>query len=111
MSFPKPSAPEAVRARRAAALAFIGVTVFLDVLSQSIVFPILPRLAQQLLGGDRIGAARWVGYLEVAWVVPQFFAAPVLGMLSDRFGRRPIVVLSVLGVGFEFVLCALAPSI
>jgi DHA1 family tetracycline resistance protein-like MFS transporter len=111
MLFPKFRLTDPARAGRAAGLVFIAITVCLDVLAQSITFPILPRLAQQLLDGDRAAAARWVGFLEVAWVVPQFFAAPVLGMLSDRFGRRPVIVLSVLGVGLEFVLCALAPSI
>ena len=110
MSFPEAPPAGPARAGRAA-LIFIAITVCLDVLSQSITFPILPRLAQQLLGGYPSAAARWVGYLEVAWVIPQFFAAPVLGMLSDRFGRRPVIVLSVLGVGLEFVICALAPNI
>jgi DHA1 family tetracycline resistance protein-like MFS transporter len=111
MPFRKPPAVASARTGRTAALIFIAITVCLDVFSQSIAFPILPRLAEQLLGGDRQAAARWVGFLEVAWVVPQFFAAPVLGMLSDRFGRRPVIVLSVLGVGLEFILCALAPNI
>ena len=96
---------------RPAALAFVLVTVWLDSLAQSISFPILPRLAQHLLGGDPAAAARWVGYLEVAWAVPQMLAAPVLGRLSDRFGRRPVIVASVLGVGAELVMGALAPSI
>ena len=99
------------RAHGRASLIFIAVTVGLDILSQSIAFPILPRLAQLLLGGDRAAAARWVGWLEVAWVVPQFFAAPLLGMLSDRFGRRPVIIASVFGVGAEAVMGALAPSI
>ena len=100
------------RAGRRAAFIFIAITVCLDVLAQSITFPILPRLAQQLLGGDRAAAARWVGFLEVAWVVPQFFAAPgPRHAVPTRFGRRPVIILSVLGVGLEFVLCALAPSI
>lgn len=98
------------RARRAA-LAFVAVSVCLDYLAQSISFPVLPRLAQHLLGGDLAAASRWTGYLEVAWAIPQFFAATVLGMLSDRFGRRPVIVLSVFGVGAELVLSALAPTI
>jgi DHA1 family tetracycline resistance protein-like MFS transporter len=99
------------RAHGRASLIFIAITVGLDILSQSIAFPILPRLAQLLLGGDRPAAARWIGWLEVAWVVPQFFAAPVLGVLSDRFGRRPVIIASVFGVGAEAVMGALAPSI
>jgi DHA1 family tetracycline resistance protein-like MFS transporter len=94
-----------------AGLIFIAVSIWLDGASQSIAFPILPRLAQTLLNGDQAAAARWVGILEVFWVVPQLIAAPVLGMLSDRFGRRPVILLSVFGVGAEFVMSALAPNI
>jgi DHA1 family tetracycline resistance protein-like MFS transporter len=97
--------------RPGAALAFIAVSVWLDYLAQSIAFPVLPRLAQRLLGGDLAAAARWTGFLEVAWAIPQFLAAPVLGMLSDRFGRRPVIVLSLFGVAGELVLNALAPNL
>jgi DHA1 family tetracycline resistance protein-like MFS transporter len=97
--------------RRGAALAFIAVSVCLDYLAQSIAFPVLPRLAQRLLGGDLAAAARWSGFLEVAWAIPQFLAAPLLGMLSDRFGRRPVIVLSLFGVAGELVLNALAPNL
>jgi len=94
-----------------AALAFVAITVGLDMVAQSISFPILPRLTQELLGGDLPAAARWVGILEVGWAVPMFLAAPVLGLLSDRFGRRPVIVLSVFGVGAELVMGALAPNV
>ncbi|MBS0411534.1 MAG: MFS transporter [Proteobacteria bacterium] len=97
--------------RRTAAVALVLVVVFLDSLAQSISFPILPRLAQRLLGGDMAEAARWTGYLEVAWAAPQFIAAGVLGRLSDRFGRRPVIVVSMLFVGVELVMGALAPNI
>jgi DHA1 family tetracycline resistance protein-like MFS transporter len=110
MSFLKAPPAGSSRARRAG-LIFIAITVCLDVISQSITFPILPRLCQELLAGDRPSAARWVGLLEAAWSIAQFFAAPVLGMLSDRFGRRPVIVLSVFGVALEFAICALVPTV
>jgi DHA1 family tetracycline resistance protein-like MFS transporter len=94
-----------------AGLLFIAVSIWLDGASQSIAFPVLPRLAQHLLGGDAASAARWVGVLEVAWVIPQLMAAPLLGMLSDRFGRRPVILASIFGVGAEHVMGALAPNI
>jgi DHA1 family tetracycline resistance protein-like MFS transporter len=100
-----------LRNPRRAALAFVAVTIFLDYAAQSISFPILPRLAQQLLGGDAANAARWTGFLEVGWAIPQFLAAPFLGMLSDRFGRRPVILISVFGVGAELVMGALAPTV
>jgi DHA1 family tetracycline resistance protein-like MFS transporter len=99
-----------VHARRAG-LFFVVFTVFLDSIAQSISFPILPRLTEHLLRGDIAAAARWVGYLEVGWALPQLFAAPVLGMLSDRFGRRPVIVISVLVVGVELVVGALATDV
>ena len=107
MSVPSPRQGAPSRA----ALGFIALSVCLDYLSQSIAFPILPRLAQHLLGGDLASAARWSGMLEVAWAIPQFLAAPLLGALADRFGRRPVIVLSVFGVGLELVMNALAPNI
>ena len=104
---PSPNA----RVARRAALAFIAVSVCLDYLAQSISFPVLPRLAQRLLGGDLVAASRWTGVLEVAWAIPQFLAAPLLGMLSDRFGRRPVIVLLLFGVAAELVMNALAPNL
>jgi DHA1 family tetracycline resistance protein-like MFS transporter len=99
-----------VRAPKAA-LAFVAVSLLLDSLAQSIAFPILPRLAQHLAGGDTAAASRWVGWLEVGWAAPQFLAAPALGLLSDRLGRRPVIVAGVLGVGAELALNALAPNV
>jgi DHA1 family tetracycline resistance protein-like MFS transporter len=101
------SKPQAARA----ALVFVAVSVLLDSLAQSISFPILPRLAQSLVGGDTAAASRWVGWLEVGWAAPQFLAAPLLGLLSDRIGRRPVIVAGVFGVGAELVLNALAPNV
>ena len=106
-----PVAIPRARAHGHLSLIFIATTLCLDMLAQSISFPVLPRLTEELLGGDLPAAARWVGVLEVAWAIPQFFAAPVLGMLSDRFGRRPIVVLSVFGVGIELLIGAFAPNV
>jgi DHA1 family tetracycline resistance protein-like MFS transporter len=94
-----------------AALVLVSLFVALDFLAQSITYPLLPRLTQQLLPGDPARVARWVGWLEVGWAAPQFLAAPGLGALSDRFGRRPVLVVSALGLGLELILNALAPTI
>ncbi len=96
---------------RHAAFVFIAITVWLDYSAQSITFPLLPRLARLLLNGDAARAARWVGWLEVGWAIPQFLGAPLFGMISDRFGRRPVIVLSLFGVAGELVLNALAPDV
>ncbi|MDP3747591.1 MAG: TCR/Tet family MFS transporter [Phenylobacterium sp.] len=97
--------------RRRAGLGFIAVTICLDVVSHSIVYPVLPKLVEELLGGDLPAAARWVGLLVAAWSVAQFFAAPVIGMLSDRFGRRPVILISVFGLSIDLVIMALAPNL
>ncbi len=97
--------------RRRAGLRFIGVTICLDVVSHTIVFPVLPKLVEELLGGDVQGAARWIGVLIAIWSVAQFVAAPVIGMLSDRFGRRPVILISVFGLAVELVIMALAPTL
>ncbi len=92
-------------------LAFICLSLSLDSLAQSISFPFLPRLAQSLVGGDPVAGAGWVGWLEVGWALPQLLAAPLLGALSDRYGRRPVIVASLFGVSVELLLNALAPDI
>lgn len=96
---------------RRAALPFIAVTICLDVVSHSMVFPVLPGLVEDLASHDRAAAARWVGVLVAAWSLAQFVAAPVIGMLSDRFGRRPVILISVFGLAFDMVVMALAPSV
>jgi DHA1 family tetracycline resistance protein-like MFS transporter len=94
-----------------AALALLAVAVFADSLAQSISFPLLPRLTQAVLGGDAPEAARWVGFLEVGWALPFLFAAPVLGMLSDRFGRKPLIAFSAVGIGVELVIAVYADHV
>ncbi|WP_304167487.1 MFS transporter [Phenylobacterium aquaticum] len=107
------SAPgETARAAvRQAGLPFIAITICLDVVSHSMVFPVLPRLVEGLVGGQVSSAARWVGVLVAAWSVAQFFAAPVIGMLSDRFGRRPVILISIFGLSLDLAIMALAPTL
>ena len=94
-----------------AGLRFIAVTICLDVVSHSMAFPVLPRLVESLVHGDRPSAARWVGILIAIWSVAQFFGAPVIGMLSDRFGRRPVILISVFGLSLDMVIMAMAPNL
>jgi multidrug resistance protein len=96
---------------RKAALAFIFVTVILDVLALGIVIPVLPRLIEQFEGGNTARAAEVVGLFATVWAAMQFFSAPVLGALSDRFGRRPVILLSCLGLGLDYLLMAVAPTL
>jgi DHA1 family tetracycline resistance protein-like MFS transporter len=94
-----------------AALVFIFITVLLDMLALGMIIPVLPALIEQFQGGDTASAARMIGLFGTTWAVMQFLAAPVLGGLSDRFGRRPVVLVSNFGLGFDYILMALAPSV
>ncbi|AXK73284.1 MFS transporter [Lysobacter sp. TY2-98] len=96
---------------RRAALAFIFVTVLIDVLSFGLIIPVLPHLVQQLNGGDTEHAAYWVGIFGMVFAAVQFLSSPVQGALSDRFGRRPVILISCLGLGLDFIFMALAPTL
>src|SRR6188768_1638627 len=94
-----------------AAVAFIFITVMLDMLALGIIIPVLPKLIEQFEGGNTARAAEVIGVFGTSWAVMQFLASPVLGALSDRNGRRPIILLSNLGLGLDYILMALAPTV
>ena len=94
---------------RRAAVVFILVTVMLDMLALGMVIPVLPLLIESFEGGNTVAAAEMLGVFGTVWALMQFFAAPVLGSLSDHHGRRPIVLLSNLGLGVDYIFMALAP--
>lgn len=96
---------------RPAATIFIFITVMLDMLALGMIIPVLPLLIESFRGGDVASAARTVGIFGTSWAAIQLFAAPLLGSLSDRVGRRPIVLLSNLGLGLDYLLMALAPTL
>jgi DHA1 family tetracycline resistance protein-like MFS transporter len=96
---------------RKAALAFIFVTVVLDMLALGIVIPVLPGLIEDFLGGNTARAAEVNGLFSTVWALMQFFAMPIMGALSDRYGRRTVILVSNLGLGLDYVLMALAPSL
>jgi MFS transporter, DHA1 family, tetracycline resistance protein len=96
---------------RQASVVFVLVTLFIDILGMGLVIPILPRLVQSMLGGGISDASFVFGLLISIYSVMQFFCAPILGALSDRFGRRPVILLALAGLGFDYVLLTVAPSI
>lgn len=96
---------------RRPALLFIFATVVLDVLSLGVTIPVLPDLIKNFVGGDTATAARYYGLFGTAWALMQFLFAPLLGALSDRFGRRAVILLSCFGLGFDYLLMAMAPSL
>ena len=98
------------KGRRAAA-SFIFFTIALDMLALGMIAPVLPRLIASFMAGNATGAARMLGYFGTVFAVMQFFFSPVLGSLSDRFGRRPVVLLSNFGLGLDYLLMAWAPAL
>ena len=97
--------------KRQPGLPFILLTLGLDALGFGLVVPIVPELVRSLTGGDTTHAAEWVGALVATFAAAQFVAAPVLGGLSDRFGRKPVVVLSLAGASANYLLLMWAPSL
>ena len=106
-----PAAPSVGPAPRQAALTFIFVTVTLDMLALGMIAPVLPGLVQGFLGGSTERAAQIFGIFGTVWALMQFVFSPVLGSLSDRFGRRPVILLSNLGLGLDYLVMAVAPSL
>jgi DHA1 family tetracycline resistance protein-like MFS transporter len=98
-------------APRRAALVFVFITVALDMLALGMIIPVLPKLVIAFLGGNTVQAAEIYGLFGTVWALMQFVFGPVLGALSDRFGRRPVILLSNLGLGLDYVLMALSPTL
>ncbi|MFT3838522.1 MAG: TCR/Tet family MFS transporter [Myxococcaceae bacterium] len=96
---------------RRAALAFIFITVMLDMLSIGTIVPVLPKLVEHFTNGDTARAAEMIGIFATVWAVMQLFSMPVMGALSDRFGRRPVILASNFGLGADFVLMAMSQSL
>lgn len=104
---PPSPAPRAGRA----ALAFIFITVLLDMMALGMVTPVLPHLLNTFLEGNTSYAAVFYGLFNASFALMQFFFSPLLGALSDRFGRRPLILASNLGLGLNYALLAWAPNL
>lgn len=96
---------------RPAALSFLFALVVVDVIAMGVVIPVLPKLVETFEGGDTARAAAVYGVFGTAWALMQFVSMPILGALSDRFGRRPVILVSCLGLGLDYFLMALAPNL
>ena len=105
------NAPLATHGARKAALVFIFITVLIDVVAFGVIIPVLPHLVQEFVGGDTSTAAYWTGAFAFAFSVVQFFSTPIQGALADRYGRRPVILISCLGLGLDFIFMALAPNL
>ncbi len=106
MTEPNPHPPP-----RRAVLVFIFITVLLDILALGIIIPVLPKLVENFMGGNTAAAAKMLGLFGTVWALMQFVFSPVLGALSDRFGRRPVILISCFGLGLDYIFMALAPTL
>lgn len=105
------AAPDAIRAAPRRSAVFVFVTVALDAMGIGIVIPVMPDLLQELSGLSVGRAAVWGGYLTFTYAAMQFLMSPVLGGLSDRFGRRPVLLVSLATLGADYLVMAVAPSL
>lgn len=99
------------KSKKQAALGFIFVTMLIDVIGWGIIIPVIPDLIKELINGDISEAAKVGGWLTFAYSITQFVFAPLIGNLSDKFGRRPIILISLLGFTLDYILLAFAPTI
>ncbi len=97
--------------KKQAALGFIFITILIDVIGLGIIIPVVPKLIAELINGDLSTASRYGGWLMFSYAFMQFSFAPVLGNLSDRYGRRPILLISLFGFALNYLLLAYAPNI
>src|SRR5450755_589330 len=106
----EPSAPTE-RKPRTAAFGFIFASAIMNSISFGIMIPILPNLIKQFAHGDTAGASEWNVLFATTWGAMQFLCGPLLGMLSDRHGRRPVLLISIFGLGVDFLFMAFAPTL
>lgn len=97
--------------KKQAALRFIFVTMLIDVIGWGIIIPVIPGLIEELISGDISEAAKVGGWLTFSYAITQFLFAPIVGNLSDKFGRRPIILISLFGFTLDYLLLAFAPTI
>lgn len=95
-----------------AAVGFIFITILIDVIGLGLIIPVVPKLIEELLhNGSTSLAATYGGWLTFSYAIMQFAVSPILGNLSDQYGRRPILLFSLFGFGIDYLFVAFAPSI
>lgn len=97
--------------KKSAAIGFIFVTLLLDIIGWGIIIPVIPKLIEELIHADVSTASKYGGWLTFAYAITQFFFAPIIGNLSDKYGRRPVILLSLLGFSLDYIFVAFAPTI
>lgn len=96
---------------RKAAMGFIFFTLVIDVTGLGLIIPVLPKLIEQFIQGNVSDAAKWGGRLTAVYAIMQFLFSPVLGGLSDKFGRRPVLLFSLFGLGIDYLFLSFAPTL
>jgi len=97
--------------KKQAAIGFIFITMLIDITGWGIIIPVIPKLIKELINGDISEAAKYGGWLTFAYAITQFVFAPLIGNLSDKFGRRPIILISLFSFAFDYLLLAFSPTI
>ena len=92
-------------------MGFIFITLLIDITGWGIIIPVIPKLIKELIHGDISEAAKYGGWLTFAYAITQFLFAPLIGNLSDKFGRRPIILISLFAFSLDYLLLAFAPTI
>jgi MFS transporter, DHA1 family, tetracycline resistance protein len=98
-------------AKKEPALGFIFVTLLIDITGWGIIIPVVPGLIMEVSGGTVSDASNYGGWLIAAYAIMQFFCAPIMGGLSDQYGRRPVLLASLFGFGLDYIFTAFAPSL
>jgi MFS transporter, DHA1 family, tetracycline resistance protein len=97
--------------KKSAAIGFIFITMLIDITGWGIIIPVIPQLIKELIQGDISEASKYGGWLTFAYAITQFIFAPLIGNLSDKYGRRPIILISLLAFSMDYLLLAFAPTI
>ncbi len=97
--------------QKQAAIGFIFITMLIDITGWGIIIPVIPKLIQELIHGDISEAAKIGGWITFAYAITQFIFAPLIGNLSDKYGRRPIILISLFAFSLDYILLAFAPTI
>jgi len=99
------------KTKKQAAIGFIFITMLIDITGWGIIIPVIPKLIKELINGDNSEAAKYGGWLTFAYAITQFLFAPLIGNLSDKFGRRPIILISLFAFALDYLLLAFSPTI
>ena len=97
--------------KKQAAIGFIFITMLIDITGLGIIIPVIPKLIQELIHGDISEASKYGGWLVFAYAITQFIFAPLIGNFSDKYGRRPVILISLFAFSLDYLLLAFSPTI